>query len=227
MSDERPSALERAFEGAARRLGGQLHPLQVIQRAQAAFESAIRDGLAPNLVRISLHPFDYERFAPAMDDLRQEIAGALLEAERRRGARRIGELRITMVRSGSAAEGSPAIDLSFRDTRHRDPAPPAGATRAIQRLQGVRLLVDGEPIELTHVPFTIGRAADNDLVLASMAVSKHHAEITRDPAGTLVIHDMESRNGLVVDGQRRQDIHLTPGTVVLIGDVIVSIGATP
>lgn len=227
MSDEQPSALERAFEGAARRLGGQLHPIQLIQRAQSAFESAIRDGVAPNLVRISCHPFDFDRFEPAMDDLRQEIAGVLLEAERRRGARRIGELRITIVRSRNAAEGTPTIDLRFSDTRLRDLAPPAGATRAIQRLDRVHVFVDGEPMALTHVPFTIGRALGNDLVLASMAVSKHHAEITRDPAGTLIIHDMGSRNGLVVDGQRLHDVDLTPGKSVLLGDVIVSVGATP
>jgi DNA-binding response OmpR family regulator len=48
---------------------------------------------------------------------------------------------------------------------------------------------------------TIGRWEDNDVVIADRWISRHHAEIRRE--GTrYVLHDLGSKNGLYVNGQR-------------------------
>ena len=47
----------------------------------------------------------------------------------------------------------------------------------------------------------VGRAPDNDLVLADAEVSWRHALIYED-AGALWVRDLDSRNGTLVDGQR-------------------------
>ena len=48
---------------------------------------------------------------------------------------------------------------------------------------------------------TIGKAADNDLVLSDDTVSRHHCEIVRAPDG-LHVRDLESTNGTKIDGTR-------------------------
>ena len=87
------------------------------------------------------------------------------------------------------------------------------------RLRGKSLVLDdGARAPLTHVPFVIGRGPGNDLVLASFAVSRRHAEVV-DIGGRLVLRDLGSRNGIVVDGRRVNEVALVYGLRVTIGDV--------
>lgn len=64
--------------------------------------------------------------------------------------------------------------------------------------------VDGEPLllPLRHLPWRIGREADNDLVLLTGGVSRHHAELRLDSKGQLRLVDRDSRNGSFVNGLR-------------------------
>jgi pSer/pThr/pTyr-binding forkhead associated (FHA) protein len=59
----------------------------------------------------------------------------------------------------------------------------------------------GEAVELTGPAVTIGRAADNSLVLTDDYVSSHHARLTRD-GGRWQLEDGGSTNGVLVDGRR-------------------------
>jgi hypothetical protein len=66
---------------------------------------------------------------------------------------------------------------------------------------------------------TLGRAANNDIVLELLSVSKVHAYFTKGRAGWSVT-DQRSTNGTFVDGQR-----LEPGTFVALADgAVVGIG---
>lgn len=60
----------------------------------------------------------------------------------------------------------------------------------------------------------VGRAPDCDIVLDNGAISRHHAEIIRDPYGRWLIHDLGSRNGLKVNGRRVEEQVLSPHTAV-------------
>ncbi|MBR3689047.1 MAG: FHA domain-containing protein, partial [Lentisphaeria bacterium] len=57
---------------------------------------------------------------------------------------------------------------------------------------------NGEMIRLEKSPFKIGSAADNDLVLKSDVVSRHHAEIRIADNGETWLRDMGSSNGTFV-----------------------------
>jgi ABC-type multidrug transport system ATPase subunit/pSer/pThr/pTyr-binding forkhead associated (FHA) protein len=48
----------------------------------------------------------------------------------------------------------------------------------------------------------IGRATDNDIVVADLLASRHHAELTTDGRGNWFIEDLGSFNGTYVNGQR-------------------------
>lgn len=64
----------------------------------------------------------------------------------------------------------------------------------------------------------IGKAPDNDLVLADDTVSRHHCELTRTSGGVRV-RDLASTNGTKVEGARISDALLTAGSVLKVGEV--------
>ncbi len=66
------------------------------------------------------------------------------------------------------------------------------------------VLVDGSietPNVLSHVPFTVGRLPDRDLVLSHPYVSRKHAEILFEN-GVFMVVDSGSRHGTFVNGTR-------------------------
>ncbi len=220
MTDEHTPRLERILEATARKVsGGALHPLEILQRVQEAVEGSARDGVVANDVVITLNPSDYRRFESSLTNLHKEIDGLLDEVERRHHYTRIGSRTVAFELSDSTPEGMPALSVRFRDTRHRDVAPPAGATRRLTRQRNLTLVLgDGSRVRVTHTPFNIGRGTGNDLVLPSLAVSRRHAELVRSADG-VVIRDCGSRNGLVVNGQRLSETLWLPGETVTLGDV--------
>ncbi len=67
---------------------------------------------------------------------------------------------------------------------------------------------------------TIGRQADNDVVLqADMRVSRHHAMI-QERESEWVLRDLRSRNGTLLNGERITDSILRSGDQIEIGDAI-------
>jgi ABC-type multidrug transport system ATPase subunit len=65
---------------------------------------------------------------------------------------------------------------------------------------------------------TIGRALDNDIVIADVLASRYHAYLTPTPIGT-EIRDAHSINGTFVNGNRVGSAMLSEGDVVTIGNV--------
>lgn len=73
---------------------------------------------------------------------------------------------------------------------------------------------------LTGPATTIGRAADNDVVLDDPSVSRRHARITRGPTG-FTVEDLDSFNGTTVDGRvlHGTAAALPDTATVYIGDI--------
>ncbi len=72
---------------------------------------------------------------------------------------------------------------------------------------------------------TIGKAADNDLVLSDDTVSRHHCEIVRAPDG-LHVRDLDSTNGTKIDGTRIREAMVQPGSVLKVGEVEIQFKPT-
>jgi transcriptional regulator with GAF, ATPase, and Fis domain len=68
----------------------------------------------------------------------------------------------------------------------------------------------------------IGKAPDNDLVLADDTVSRHHCELTRAPEG-LRVRDLGSTNGTKVQGARVTEAIVQPGTVLKVGEIELAV----
>ena len=69
-------------------------------------------------------------------------------------------------------------------------------------------------------PLTIGRGADNGLVLQDSRVSRHHARL-QARRGTLVLSDLGSTNGSRVNGVTVQEVVLGPGDRIQLGDTVL------
>ncbi|MES2709610.1 MAG: FHA domain-containing protein [Verrucomicrobiota bacterium] len=67
--------------------------------------------------------------------------------------------------------------------------------------------------------FTIGRAADNDIVLPAGAASSHHAVIRLNETGDYTVTDLDSTNKTQVNGRPVQTSPLRHGDALMFGDV--------
>jgi transcriptional regulator with GAF, ATPase, and Fis domain len=71
----------------------------------------------------------------------------------------------------------------------------------------------------------IGKATDNDLVLADDTVSRHHCELSWARDG-IHVHDLGSTNGTKVQGARVTEAVASPGSVLKVGEVEIILRAS-
>jgi chromosome segregation ATPase len=90
-------------------------------------------------------------------------------------------------------------------------AMPEGATRLLIRTDG-----DTEVVHVLGRKTSIGRTPDNDLQIDAKFISRHHAVILAGPARTIV-EDLNSTNGVLVNGRRITRQVLADGDAVTIG----------
>lgn len=72
------------------------------------------------------------------------------------------------------------------------------------------------PVALSPLPFLIGRAPENHLVIPDQRVSRTHAQIV-NAGEDLLIEDLDSRHGLLVNGSKVSRHILTIGDTVEFG----------
>jgi hypothetical protein len=183
--------VEEAF---ARVFPSELDAAQVGRKLVAVMQATPSDTY---LVRV--HPQDYARFADDRDFLEARWSALLrdaLPADRDEAPRAILHEDDRIV-SGSLAveavtdEKTQASKLQFLW--------PNGARTTLR---------DG---------LSIGRASDNDIVIADGRTSRRHARVFED-GGSLWIADTGSSNGTFLDGAPTRRAQLLPGSTVSIGD---------
>lgn len=100
--------------------------------------------------------------------------------------------------------------------------PPTTAVPLVASLEFFDAAGAGTSIALTKPLLTIGRAADNDIVIATSVlnadtVSEHHAQLRRDN-DDYIVRDLGSRNGLTVNGRHTIQNMLRNGDRVGLGE---------
>ncbi len=149
-----------------------------------------------------------------------------LESEARGRKARIEELekahfqwRSTLAEARHTATdtaATPALRDAARETSASDaPGPPEPAPEGVARL----LINTEEGREVVHVlgrKTSVGRTPDNDLQIDAKFISRHHAVILVGPVYTL-IEDLNSTNGVQVNGRRITRHTLKDGDTVLFG----------
>ncbi|MEV0176075.1 FHA domain-containing protein [Streptomyces sp. NPDC050803] len=117
----------------------------------------------------------------------------------------------TVIRFGNPADGPRAILLG-----RAEPTPERPSAVSMPALTGTfRRPTSVRPLPTRTV--RIGRAADNDLVIDDLVVSRHHAELRALPDGSYEIADLGSHNGTYLNGSPVTAAPLGPGDVIGIG----------
>jgi hypothetical protein len=76
----------------------------------------------------------------------------------------------------------------------------------------------GMEFKLDRASLVIGRTDENDIVLGHRSISRHHAKIVRDGDHYTIV-DLQSANGVRVNGEDYERIELNPGDIIELGHV--------
>lgn len=238
--------LEGLVEGAfAKVFKGVVHPVEILnamQREAEAHKAILAGGrtLVPNRYVIDLSPYDHSRLAPYAAALAQELAQSqaefigeqgwtvygdvIVEIERGDGLD-TGMFRVTaeVYTGGDVApapapgydQGPPPMAHPGYDQGQGYPPPVGGHPQAPGR--GVRLIAnDGRSYPLSIGSTVIGRGDQANLRLPDVGISRRHARLDYDGA-QVVLTDLGSTNGSMVNGQRISAVALNPGDMIQIG----------
>lgn len=235
--------LEGLVEGAfAKVFKGVVHPVEILnamQREAEAHKAILAGGrtLVPNRYVIDLSPYDHSRLAPYAAALAQELAQSqaefigeqgwtvygdvIVEIERGEGLD-TGMFRVTAevytggdVAPQQAYEAPPAYQ-SYDQGGYQQGPPggqggPGGPARNVRLVSG-----DGRSYPLSIGSTVIGRGDQANLRLPDVGISRRHARLDFDGA-QVVLTDLGSTNGTMVNGQRVSAVALNPGDMIQLG----------
>ena len=111
-------------------------------------------------------------------------------------------------------ENQPAILV--RQQIKPDAPKDAQSTNVLKSTMALVPLAGGEPIPLLKDPFVIGRRVDCDLQVQDASVSSRHCELRFDGQYWNIV-DLNSRNGIRVNGEPVQKQRLQTGDTIIVG----------
>jgi hypothetical protein len=239
------SRVERFFERlverpSARLFKTRLQPVQVLRRIERAMDAERgaggRPGLVPDRFTVRLHPDDLAALAPA-ENVAADFASGALTYARAHGYALRDRPRVTLVPDATLRPGEVEVDASLspppEPSVDRDLA--EGGTRVYEvpvvRAPAVELEIKepGRPqrrVPVSGAPIRIGRAPECELVLRDTRASRRHARLAARN-GVLVLTDLGSTNGTLVNGHRITEVVLGGGDRIEIGETTLVIQAAP
>ena len=191
----------------------------------------------PNEYVLYLSTGDREQFSGYEASLLGELQEYLIEHARREGYALLTQPRVLMETDSDLQVGefgiatrmaqpkgtelvpdAPEVEAGatmIYKPRTPEPETPAEPAPSPER-ELVTLVVDGAPHEVVKRRLSIGRSRECDIRLADPNASRRHAELRQDGA-TYWIVDLDSTNGLEVNGTRTKRAKLEPGDTITIG----------
>jgi hypothetical protein len=237
------SKLESLFEGLfGRAFRTNVQPVELARKLVKEMDDhrsvSVSRVYVPNEYTIYLSPADLEQFSSFEDSLREELQDYLAEHARRErfvlltppqvklesdADLDIGVFGIAtrLVRGPGtkAPEGAPAEQARPGMTMvYKAVPPPEGesAAEAVAALPAAALTIAGQRHELAGERAVIGRSKDCDIQVSDPNVSRRHAEVRREGNSYTVV-DLDSTNGIEVDGKRVKRLELQDGSRFTIG----------
>jgi predicted component of type VI protein secretion system len=232
----------------SRAFRSEVRPVEIARKLAREMEEhqshSVSRVYVPNEYAVYLSPQDRERFAGFERELRDELAGYLLEHARRERFALMSKPAIEFRTDERLRLGEFGIQARLvepaRDPDRADPAEggpevaqgDAGHTMiysAAERLQEpleerarrqdarALLVTDGKRLVVAAAGATLGRSRSCDVVLDDANVSRRHAEV-RPRGGGWFVADLGSTNGVTVNGTRIERAHaLKPGDRIELG----------
>lgn len=127
--------------------------------------------------------------------------------------------------TSQAPTASPPVDEKTQPFRLRDLAPRLAQRRrrnTAAELTFRRQRADAR-VPLDRSETIIGRDAGCDIVLTEKSASLRHARIVRTAGGYFELQDLDSTNGVIMDGERIERLTLQDGDTFIIGETRFSI----
>ena len=231
-------SFERLMEGSIGRVfNSPIQPAEIgrkLERAMLDHRVASTNAiLAPNDFRVAMHPSDMLQFVDYINGLNRQMESWLSEVAAQHGLTLVDRVRVQIDGDERVSRRSIAVRATIADR----PEINAQAQQQVQQTEIYRVVEcetgspphrlrilsgarAGEEIIIRNPVTTIGRSLDNDLVLQSHDVSRHHARIER--SGTqLVVSDLASTNGTQVNSQPVHSHLIQPGDELTFGTVRV------
>jgi hypothetical protein len=205
--------LEGMVEGAfAKVFKGVVHPVEILnamQREAEAQKSPLpgRRVLVPNRYVVELSADDHSRLAPYAAALAHELAQSHAEYIGEQGWAVYGDVVVEVARGDTLDTGSFHVVAQVH----------TGGDASGGNGSGVRLLTDdGRNYPLGVGSTVIGRGDQASFRLADVGASRQHARLDYD-GRQVVLTDLGSANGTMVNGRRVSAAALNPGDQILIG----------
>lgn len=163
--------------------------------------------------------FEEEEFAPSSESVSPEL---IQRAEAAGVVSASGAEAMSAQRSEHGQASQPHQAAASDTTPAAVQATPADSPAATpQRSAGTDVYLYDEArdwaVELTGQPQRIGREEGNDIVIPDINASRVHAEIMRQPNGVWVITDLDSTNGLLINGRKVKSAPLRDADMISIG----------
>jgi hypothetical protein len=185
--------------------------------------------VVPNIFIIELGPVDHERLAAYFETLSVEL-GALADAyslEQRYttvDAAHISfdldaELETGVFRIRSTAAKRPADAVSASPVA-QDATPQVPLTAFTPEATPYLTSITGEEFKITQSVTNIGRGVEADIQIDDTSVSRLHCAIVL--GSEVLIRDLGSTNGTVVDGARATESVLRDGSIIKIGNITLT-----
>lgn len=243
------SLLEGAFNRVSRQ---HVHPVEVARKLTKEMDDhktvSVSRVYVPNEYVVYLSPADRESLPPE-DALVTELADYLSEHARREGYALLSTPRVRLDEDEDLARGEFGIATRMVQPRSRgaatEPAPereaegepqatrvfsPPPETAAVSPEEADELglarssavvVVDGRRHELTKRKVVVGRSRDCDITIDDANISRRHAEIRQENGGYWIV-DLDSTNGVEVNGERVKRAELTHEDAIVLGTTDVT-----
>jgi hypothetical protein len=240
------SKLESLFEGMfGRAFRANVQPVELARKLVKEMDDhrsvSVSRVYVPNEYTVYLSPGDLEQFANFEESLRDELQDYLAEHARRE---RYVLLTPPVVKLESDADLDIGVfGIATRLVRGPKPAPkdappptaapgetmvykaieapvaeaePPAVDESAEAQQTAVLMVAGRRHVLDGERAVIGRSKDCDIQVSDPNVSRRHAEVRRE-GESYVLVDLDSTNGVEVDGRRVKRLDLHDGSRFTIG----------
>lgn len=206
----------------ARAFRGDVEPIEIATRLQKELDAQAKllsrdKRLVPNNFTVFLSDHDYDQLTPMARAINDDIVPELRRHATERGYVFNGPIRIAYEYDRKLPVGRFRVESESVATvaeSGRSQSPASARTPLVLEVNGLR-----HP--LTPPGLTIGRGSEADLRINDPGISRVHARITvvAGASGGLQvsISDLNSTNGVIVDGQRITTAVLEDGSRIEIG----------
>ncbi|KAA1380383.1 FhaA domain-containing protein [Aeromicrobium fastidiosum] len=225
--------LEGAVTGAfARAFRSAVQPVEIAAALQREVDNSAHilsreRMLVPNDFTVELSPPDFDRLNPFSTTLADELETLVKEHVTEQRYTMAGQFEIAFKQVNDLSTGR--FRVRSKTTASVTPVAGQRMTETAVRSSNVVIEVNGMKHPLSPPGVVIGRGNEADLKIDDPGISRRHAQIKIHQSGaetTVTIVDLESTNGVVLNGHRVSTAVVADGSEIRLGNTVIIIRMT-